>query len=65
MSHRIRNRGSNGLPKLVQTYAPSILFPVRYPAIGPGTVSASNQKWDVGSWKSEVRNVNSEARNEN
>ena len=25
-----------GLPKLVQPYAPSILFPVRHPAIGPG-----------------------------
>ena len=37
MSHRIWNRGSNGLPKLARTYAPSILFPVRYPAIGPGT----------------------------
>ena len=37
MSHRIWNRGSNGLPKLVQPYAPSILFPVRHPAIGPGT----------------------------
>ena len=40
MSHRIWNRGSNGLPKLVQPYAPSILFPVRHPAIGPGTEHA-------------------------
>ena len=41
MSHRIWNRGSNGLPKLVQPYAPSILFPVRHPAIGPGSVHCS------------------------
>ena len=38
MSHRIWNRGSNGLPKLVQPYAPSILIPVRHPVIGPGKI---------------------------
>ena len=36
MSHRIWNRGSNGLPKLVQPYVPAILFPVRHSVIGPG-----------------------------
>ena len=52
MSHRIWNRGSNGLPKLVQPYAPSILFPVRHPAIGPGKVTS----YEIISTKSKPQN---------